>query len=331
MASATTSGRAYADPGYALSLYEFGVPHALPRCGGWVLERQIGGTRERDLMGPYPLFACTDWPHLVDDVEDLGDSMVSLVLVVDPLADVEASQLERAFPDRLKTLRMHFIRDLDGPVSIPAHHRRDMRRAARAVEVEICAKPIEHLDDWMGLYEGLVARHGVVGISAFSRASFCRQLALDGMIALRAVRHQRTVAMSLWLEDAPNAHYHLAASSPEGYDVGASYALVAVALEHLRERGVRRVNLGGVPGTASRNHGLAYFKRGWASGERPARLCGRILNPTVYAQLADHDRGAPAEWFPEYRAIERDGGPGLGRERQVSGARDANHPTSYKG
>ncbi len=326
MASTTTNGRAYADPGYALSLYEFGVPHMLPRCGGWVLERQIDGTRERDLMGPYPLFSCTDWSKLADDVEDLGDSTVSLVLVVDPLADVEASQLERAFPDRLQTLRMHFIRDLYGPVSITAHHRREVRRAARAVEVEICAKPIERLDDWMRLYEGLVARHGVVGISAFSRASFRGQLALDGMIALRAVRHRRTVAMSLWFEDAPNAHYHLAASSPEGYDVGASYALVAVALEHLRERGVRWADLGGVPGGASRDHGLAYFKRGWASGERPARLCGRILNPTVYAQLPGRGRGAPAEWFPKYRAIERGGGPGPSRGLQVSGAGDPNHP-----
>jgi len=307
MPSAATSGRAYADPGYARSLSEFGVPRLLPRCGGRVLERAIDGTCARDLMGPYPLFACADWSQLVDDVEDLGDSTVSLVLVVDPLADVEASQLERAFPDLLKPFKKHFIRDLHGPASITAHHRRDVRRAARAVEVEICAEPLERLDDWMRLYDELVARHGLVGISAFSRASFRRQFALAGMTAFRAVRRGRTVAMSLWLEDASNAHYHLAASSREGYEVGASYALVAAALEHLRERGVRWVNLGGVPTAGSPDHGLAYFKRGWASGERPAPLCGRILNQTAYAELAGRgcDSGAASAWFPEYRAIER--------------------------
>jgi len=308
MASTATSRRAYADPGYARSLCEFGVPRALPRCGGSVLERAIDGTSARDLMGPYPLFACADWSRLADDLEDLGDSMVSLVLVVDPLAHVEASQLERAFPDRSQTFKRHFIRDLEEPGGTTAHHRRSVRRAARAVEVEVCAEPLERLDDWMGLYDELVARHGLVGVSAFSRASFRGQFALPGLIALRAARHGRTVAMTLWFEDAPNAHYHLAASSREGYEVGASYALVAAALEHLRERGVRWVNLGGVPAAGSRDDGLAYFKRGWASGERPARLCGRILNQTVYAQLASRGRGrgAYAAWFPAYRAIEPD-------------------------
>ena len=56
--------------------------------------------------------------------------------------------------------------------------------------------------------------------------------------------------MALWFEDAPNAHYHLAAYSPEGYEVSASYALFAAAFDHLRERGVRRVELGGGAGAA---------------------------------------------------------------------------------
>ena len=34
-----------------------------------------------------------------------------------------------------------------------------------------------------------------------------------------------TVGMALWLEDAPNAWYHLAAYSPRGYEVSTSYAL----------------------------------------------------------------------------------------------------------
>lgn len=310
MASAATSGRAYAASGYARSLDEFGLPRALPRCGGWVLERSIDGTDMRDLMGPYPLFACADWSRLADDVEALRDSVVSLVLVVDPLAGVGAAQLERAFPDHLRAFSTHFIRDLDGPATFTAHHRRTLRRAARAVEVEVCAEPLERLDDWTGLYEELVARHRLVGVSAFSRESFRRQFALPGLIVLRAVRHGRTVAMTLWLEDAPNAHYHLAASSSEGYEFGASYALVATALEHLRERGVRWVNLGGVP-VGARDDGLAYFKRGWADAERPAHLCGRILDRDAYAQLTGGARGAAAAWFPAYRASERlpAGGP----------------------
>ncbi|HEV2059708.1 MAG TPA: GNAT family N-acetyltransferase [Solirubrobacteraceae bacterium] len=258
-------------------------------------------------MGPYPLFACADWSALADDIDELGEDMVSLVLVVDPLADVEASELKRAFPDLVQPSRRHFIRDLEEPNATTAHHRRDVRRAARAVEVESCAEPLERLDDWVRLYDELVARHGVVGVSAFSRASFRRQFAVPGLIALRAERHGRTVAMTLWLEDGPNAHYHLAASSAEGYAVGANYALVAAGLEHLRERGVRWVNLGGVPATAARGDGLAHFKRGWANDERLARLCGRILDRRTYAQLARRARGTG--WFPHYRAAERDLAP----------------------
>lgn len=304
MVRCPATGRGYSHPGYVGSLSEFGLPRALPRCGGWVLERTIADTPARDLTGPYPLFACADWAGLKDDVDELGDAMVSLVLVVDPLADVEVSALERAFPDRMQPFKFHFIRDLDRPAGTTAHHRRNVRRAARAVDVEICAQPLERLDDWVELYAELVARHGLVGVGAFSRESFQRQFALPGLIALRAERHGRTVAMALWLEDAPNAHYHLAASSAEGYKVGASYALVAAALEHLRDRGVRWVNLGGVSGAASRDDGLAYFKRGWANGERPARLCGRILDRAGYAQLAG--RGPAPAWFPAYRATEGD-------------------------
>ena len=310
MASEATVGRAYAAPGYARSLAEFGLPRALPRCGGWVLERSIDGTSARDLVGPYPLFACADWSMLPDDVEDLRGSAVSLVLVVDPLAAVDTAQLERAFPDHMQPLSTHFIRDLDAPATITAHHRRTLRRAARAVDAEVCAQPLEHLDDWVRLYAELVARHGVHGVSAFSRESFRRQFALPGLIVLRAVRHGRTVAMALWLEDAPYAHYHLAASSREGYEVGASYALVATGLEQVRARGVRWVDLGGAP-VGARDDGLAYFKRGWADAERPAHLCGRILDRDAYAQLAGRARRGAAAWFPAYRAAERlpAGGP----------------------
>ncbi len=306
--SRATPARAYSHWGYAASLAEFGVPRELPRSGGWLLERAIAGTSQRDLMGPYPIFACADWSGLAADVEQFGDSRVSLVLVPDPLADVDASELERAFPGRVQPFKRHLIRDLDEAAQLPAHHRRHVRRASRSLEVEVCAEPLEHLDDWVGLYDTLVARHRLVGIRAFSREAFRRQLALPGLVAVRAESRGSTVGMTLWFEDAPNAYYHLGAYSPEGYEISASYALFVVALEHLRDRGVRWLDLGGAPGSRSQDDGLARFKRGWASGERTAWLCGRILNGSAYAQLTAA-RGPAPGWFPEYRAAERDLAP----------------------
>jgi hypothetical protein len=110
-------------------------------------------------------------------------------------------------------------------------------------------------------------------------------------VAVRAERDGETVGMALWLEDAPNAYYHLAAYSPAGYEVSTSYALFAVAFERLRELGVRYVELGG-----AERDGLTRFKRGWATEERVAHLCGRVLDRAAYDRLA---RGS--DWFPAYR------------------------------
>ena len=107
--------------------------------------------------------------------------------------------------------------------------------------------------------------------------------------------------MTLWFEDAPNAHYHLGAFSREGYEVSASYALFVVA----RGRRVRWVDLGGAPGTGSED-GLMRFKRDWASGERIANLCSRAMDRNAYAALASRGGGARTTWFPRYRGAERD-------------------------
>jgi Acetyltransferase (GNAT) domain len=301
-----TVARGYADPGYANSLHEFGSPLRLPASGGSVLERAISGTSDHDLMGPYPLFACPRWEALADDLHQLEGSAVSVMLVADPLAEVGQGELRRAFRDHVIPFKRHQVRDLEAPAGLPAHHRRHIRRAARSVEVELCADPLLHLDDWTRLYAGLAARHGLAGIRAFSRAAFTRQLGLPGLVALRAERHGKTVGMALWLEDAPSAYYHLGAYVAEGYEVSASYALFALALEHLRSAGVRRVDLGGAAGVSALDDGLVRFKRGWANEERTAYLCGRVLDRAGYERLVEGPPGARSDWFPAYRAAERD-------------------------
>jgi hypothetical protein len=291
------SGRAYSAPGYAASLSEFGLPRALPRSGGWLLEREIAGGAGHDLMGPYPLFSCADWDGLPEDLHSLGGA-VSVVLVADPLAGLGESELRRAFPDRVVPFKRHHVCDLSAPAKLPEHHRRHLRRSAAALEVEVCADPLEHLDDWVRLYAGLAERHGLAGVRAFSREAFRCQLALPGAVAVRAERDGATVGMAIWLEDAPNAWYHLAAYSPEGYEVSASYSLFAVALDHLRELGVHRVDLGGAAGAADADDGLTRFKRGWATHQRTAHLCGRVLDREAYERLAGD---AASDWFPAYR------------------------------
>lgn len=291
------SGRAYSAAGYAASLSEFGRPRPLPRSGGWLLERRIPDGAGHDLLGTYPLFSCTQWADLPEDLDEL-DGAVSVVVVADPLADVGEPDLRRAFPDRVVPFKRHHVRDLDASAKLPEHHRRHLRRSSAALDVELCADPLEHLDDWARLYGELADRHGLTGIRAFSREAFRRQLALPELVAVRGERDGATVGMALWLEDAPHAWYHLAAYSAEGYEVSASYALFAVALDRLRELGVRHVDLGGAAGPADADDGLTRFKRGWATEERTAHLCGRVLDREAYDRLAGN---AASGWFPAYR------------------------------
>jgi hypothetical protein len=292
-------GPAYADGAYVASLADNGDPVHLAGSGGWLLRREVPGTGRQDLMGPYPLLGCTDWSALADDLAGVDDRLLSVVAVVDPLGSWQLPDLEAAFPDRLVPFKRHQVRELDRPVVLPTQHRRQLARAAAGVDVEVCATPADHLDDWVALYDHLVARRRLVGISAFSRDSFRQQLAVPRMLALRADRGGVTVGMTLWLVGGDTAYYHLGASTPAGYQLSASYALFAAAFEHLRELGVERVDLGGSAGAQHREDGLFRFKHGWANAEAPAYLGGRIVDRRAYAELSPPSGSA---WFPAYRA-----------------------------
>ncbi|MFC2055317.1 hypothetical protein ACFLV7_13640, partial [Chloroflexota bacterium] len=101
----------YGHPGYAQSLAEFGTPIELPRCGGWILERQIPGFLYRDAMGCYPLFCCKDWSRLHEDMDEIGSELVSLSLVTDSFGDYSMEALKDLF-DVCFLYKQHCVTDL---------------------------------------------------------------------------------------------------------------------------------------------------------------------------------------------------------------------------
>jgi hypothetical protein len=299
----------YASSSYAAAFSGFAEPLALPRSAGWLLERDIPGTPYRDAMGCYPLFACADWSGLPLDLEDLAGKLVSVVLVTDPFGTFEPRDLEGAFPGRVTPFKDHLIVDLARPLSSlgTAHHRRNTRKALGALAVEHDCPPDELREDWLRLYDQLIARHGIRGIAAFSRDSLSRQLEVPGLVALRALRAAETVGIMLWYLRGDVAYYHLAAYSAEGYRHRASFALVWRAIELLAARGVRWLSLGAGAGVeANLADGLTRFKRGWATTTRTAYLCGRICDPERYAELTAATGTERAAWFPAYRAAAAD-------------------------
>ncbi len=293
----------YAHGDYAASLAEFGRPRLLPRCGGWVLEREVPGAADRDATGCYPLFACRDWSGLADDLRDVGRDLVSVVLVADPFGNHDPALLERTFNYGVLPFKEHHIVQFTEPLerSVSSHHRRNVRKALRVVQAERIEDPSAYLSEWLRLYAELTDRHAIEGIRAFSPASFALQLAVPGMVAFRAVHASATVGMVLFYVQDEVAYYHLGAYSPEGYEVGAAFAVFWVALEHFAQR-VRFVSLGGDAGLSDDGGGLARFKRGWANGTRQAFLCKHVGDTDRYAALAS--AGAATTFFPAYRAGE---------------------------
>jgi hypothetical protein len=295
----------YAHPAYAAAVADGRVLRRLPRSGGALIEREIGDEGYRDAMGPYPIFACADWSGLDQDLSELADHLVSVAVVADPFGEWTEDILRACFPDVLVRFKEHFVVRLgaDPLGHLRAHHRRNIAAGRRGVEVEMVDDLAGFAAEWEALYRRLVVRHRIRGLSDFSARSLTAQLLVPGMVALRArrSRDEETVGACLWYEHGDVAYYHLAAYAPAGYELRASYALFAGALELFAARGLAWASLGagaGVDAGGVPEDGLSRFKRGWSTGTRVAWFGGRILRPDVYDRLAGPSRG---RWFPAYR------------------------------
>ena len=297
----------YLHPQYCASLSQHGKPLYLSNSGGWLIERPIAGTDMTDVMGCYPLFCCADWSGLAADIEVLDRQMVSLTMVADPFGDHSPQQLEQSFTI-VKLFKEHFVVDLESEPAtrISKHHRLEIRRSMKTVEVEHCPDATSLQAEWSGLYSGLIDRHQISGLAAFTPQALAQQLAVPGIAMFRACIADETVGIALWYLTGQCWYYHLAANSDLGYQHSASYALIARSLDHFAQQGYRWVDLGAGAGTTSdvRNHGLSRFKAGWATARKTAYLCGRILNPDAYQQLVKAKDKQTSNYFPAYREDE---------------------------
>ncbi|MGZ3846364.1 MAG: GNAT family N-acetyltransferase [Flavisolibacter sp.] len=293
----------YMHPGYAESLKEFGIPREFPQCKGWILERQIPGFPYRDAMGCYPLFACQDWRHLLADLEEIGSELVSLALVTDPFGDYEPDYLRRCFGDVVFPFKEHFVADLSRPLEeiVGKRHRKNARRALRNVQVDVCNDPMQFIDEWSALYSGLIQKHNISGISAFSRAAFEKQLSLPGTVVLRATHNDVTVGAQIYFVQGDVVHCHLGAASQNGYKLGVVPALDFYSIEYFSDK-VHWLNLGGGAGiTSDGTDGLSMYKKGWSTETRTAYFCGRIFDRERYAEIAKAKAIASTDYFPAYR------------------------------
>jgi hypothetical protein len=302
--SATVTAAGYQSAAYAAVFEEFGRPVHLPACDGWLLERRTPGGSDFDAMGCYPLFACADWHRLPDDLEMLADRVVCLSLVADPFGPQSPAVLEGSF-DRVVPFKDHLVTDLRtvGRQDLSRSTRRNLATALRACELEVCAQPEQHLDDWLDLYATLAARHGITGLRRFSREAFERLLRLPDLMMLRASVGGETVGLHTWVLAEDRAYGHLGATSELGYQTQAAYALYWYAIEVLKEK-VAWLDLGAAPGIGQEGSGLQRFKERWATGNRSAYFCARIFDRERYDVLSAAEETGATSYFPAYRAGE---------------------------
>jgi hypothetical protein len=288
---------------YASALYAGGLAPAgkvltVPAWGTPVLLRAIAGTDWFDAAGCYPRAALAADADLAGGLRRLAEAgAVAVVLVPDPTGGPDAEALGAAFPV-IRPFKRHYVVDRSRGEPQPSpHHRRYINAAAKrctAARVELAP----HLDAWCRLYAGLVERHGIAGVQAFSPAYFEMLTRLPGLVAFAAQSGGRIIAMTLWIRHEDRAIFHLGASDDEGYRVRAQYLLAAEALAHFAD--CRIVDFGGNAGNSDNaEDGLATFKRGFANAELQSYLCGAVLRPDLYRRLAGE--ASATSYFPAYR------------------------------
>jgi hypothetical protein len=293
----------YMHPNYAFSLREFGNPRELPRCGGWILEREIPGTPYKDAMGCYPLFSCRDWFKLHEDLEEMKSDLLSLALVTDPFGGFDQAYLARWF-QIVKPFKKHLIADLSQNVEhfVIKHHRYYARKSLREVQVQIYEEPARYADAWEKLYRHLIKKKNISGIRAFSKDSFRAQMETPGIILVVAKLGRDVIGGNLIVICNNLAYSHLAAFSDVAYKSHASYGIYWIALKYLKERGIRYFDLGASAGLAENaKDGLAWFKAGWSNESRTVYFCGRIFNNRRYTTICRQKNIGITDYFPAYR------------------------------
>lgn len=297
----------YLDSAYAMSMAGNGKLVPLPKSGGGIIVREIPGSDLKDAMAPHPFLVCRDWRSLKDDIAGLDPSLVSLVAVTDPLADVKESELRASFNHLVRPYKEHFIMDLSRPLDsfIHPHHLRWARRALKNVEVEHCEEPLDHLGEWLGLYGNLIRRHEIRGAARFTEESLRLQFQVKGLSIFRALREGKTIGMILFMVQGEHGYFHLGAYNEAGYRNKASYALVWSIFQHFAGTELKTLDIGAGAGAfGDADDGLTLFKRGWASGTRMTYLCGAIIDARAYSRLSISEQADAPGYFPAYRGGE---------------------------
>ncbi|MEO5671699.1 MAG: GNAT family N-acetyltransferase [Ramlibacter sp.] len=291
----------YLSARFAQSFSEFGNLHHLDNSNGWILERSVPGSGGRDATGLYPLFCCSDWDALQEDLDSLPRGLASITVVPDPFGHYTPELLAKCF-QVVRQYRKRYIVRLDREPArfVTAHHRKYADKGFALLEVQRCIEPAAYLDEWVGLYANVCRKYAVTDLRALSALGFANQLAVPGLTMFRASYRGTPVAIHLWMHMGDVVYGHLAGHHPQAYRTHAAYSLYWTALQWFHTR-ADRIDLGSGQSDDD-SDGLSFFKRGWSTETLQGWLCGRVLDPVLYDALLPMPKQSDANFFPAYRA-----------------------------
>lgn len=187
--------------------------------------------------------------------------------------------------------RLEFPWALEAPEALKAalhsNHRRKLNKLGKmALELRpvtrrpaaVLTRVQRHWEARKGEEAGLM---GLIRLHGFHRR-LDREVGRAGLATLYGLYDGDTLLTAAYmLECGERAFYMLGASSPDGYRIGASVGLFMALAGRYMERGIRVLNLGGVPREAEKDgheeHGVYRFKTGF--GIRPAARTSLLYHP----------------------------------------------------
>lgn len=180
-------------------------------------------------------------------------------------------------------------------------HRSTCRKAQRAGVTVTAVRAPASLDDFVALYEETMRRHGAAEFYLFAPPywqSLTERLR-DRIVRFDARLDGKLVAAIIGLASRQWLHYHLAATSDEGRDVGASNLVLYEAAAWAKENAFTLFHLGG--GVGGRDDSLFWFKRRFDPGGVLEACIGKAVHDeTGYRTLAGESAGFDG-YFPAYR------------------------------
>ncbi len=251
-----------------------------------------------DAAGPYPITPLLTASLSMNDEICMRDHNIASLSCV---SDVFYAPDDISWWDHAVDYKEHYIRQLreNDDYSYTKHHRYEVRRSLRYCEVRLFTLA-DYLEQWCALYDRLIERHQMTGVSAFSHAYFSQLAEMPELVCTGAFDNNQLISAHLWLAYEGYVYSHLAASSDRGYELRAAYPIYDLAIRHFTGKGAHYIDFGGGAGNTTASQGLIRFKKGFCNETRTNKILGKIIMPERYEELCS-SLGRSDHYFPAYR------------------------------